>query len=116
MAFTDTVKFLNTNLIPITQLPLTKDSKRIAILSQDNHIKIWRVLDIYKWEHKLVNQIENGCYLYGDDIGFSKPLFVINDTSMNTTINSVRFSNLKYLIHEPKPASKIANASETTLK
>jgi len=116
MVFTDTVNFLNFNMIPITQLAFAKDSKRMATLSQDNNIKIWKVLHFYKWESKLVSQVESESYLYQEDTLSFKPLFVIDNTSMNATINKIGFSNLKHKIHEPKPAPKSGRKSEVTVK
>ena len=63
-----------------------------------------------------MNQVENQSYLYQDDTVNFQPLFIIDNTSMNATINKIGFSNLKHKIHEPKPAPKSGRKSEVTVK
>lgn len=102
MVFTDTIRYIGADKIPIISMALDPPSNRLATLSQDNQIKLWRTIDLYKWEEILRSGIEEAQYR-NNPVGF-KPLCVIQGLHPEAITNVLKFSKLKHTIkyHEDR--------------
>ena len=96
MVFTDTIRYIGADKIPIISMALDPPFNRLATLSQDNQIKLWRTIDLYKWEEVLREGVEEAKYR-NDALGV-KPLCMIQGLHSEAITNVLKFSKLKHTI------------------
>ena len=97
MVFTDTVRFLAPDKIPIIHLAFDALYEKLATLSQCNQIQFWKVVDLYKWEYTLRENVQM-CEKYINDASTYKPVCTIKDAFLDGTLNVIKFSTLKHII------------------
>ena len=105
MVFTDTVRFLAPDKIPIIHLAFDALHEKLATLSQDNQIQFWKVIDLYKWEYILRENVQK-YEKYINDVSTYKPICTIKDLFLDGTLNVIKFSNLKHIIENKQLQKK----------
>ncbi len=105
MVFTDTIKYFSIEKIPIVAMTMDSSFETIATLLQNGDIKIWNIIDIYKWEYDLRKGIEDGVY---DQSAEVKPAFILKTQALDYGINFIRFSSKynKLVFFRDKPTQE----------